>query len=332
MKKTLLFLLLAVLHVSAYGQAKIVFESNAIDVGDIDMSKKPLKAEFKFKNEGNESLYINRVTSAYPKFTVNYPQTPIAPDQEGVITVEGRFSMPGNYTKTITVRSSGQIEMTRLRLSFNNTSESYVEVETDELVQGGSFNNWLKNNVKNNVAGIDKNITYYVKTIFNIDNKGKIVSADFNKKNLPQPVINEINRLVTSSPIFTADHYGKNIEKVILINQYHYSNPSDKAYDIVSNLDHNYIFRQVNGSLADLNTREIHDNYIGVKVDFIIERDGSITNLMSEIHSNSSAEYVSHVKEAIKKVALVGKTKPGIANGKNCRTRFTINVLYPKNK
>lgn len=327
MKKYLLIVFMAFAQCYAFGQGKIVFEKKSIDLGDVDTSKKPLKAVFKFKNEGNEPLTINTV-SGDSKFTFNYPKTPIAPGQEGVITVEGQ-SYSGSFKKTITVISSGLNSITRVFLSYNNdNTEPYNPTvkKKDMLVQGGDFKDWLYTNLKKNLTGINNKITYIVKIEFEIDGKGKIAKANYVKDNLPQSIINEIVRLVKISPTFTADYYGKKIKESIRINNYHYSNPNDKAYDIVlEGIDKN-LSRQVNASVENLSAQDLA-YYLRIPVTFIIEKDGSITNLMSIIFSDSSADYVNKVNEAINKVARVGKTKPGIADGKKCRTIYQITVL-----
>lgn len=331
MKKALLFLLLSFMQVSVFGQAKIVFETFRIDFGDFDTSKAPIKAEFKFKNEGNEPLTILDVNTGYRGLEAKYPKTAIAPGKMGVITVEGRFEWPGRYNKIISVRSSGLIEMTRLNLKCNNIAEDVTDIRKEELVQGGFFIDWFNSNIKKNLAGIDKQIIYHVYIEFEIDNKGNIARVNFAKNNLPQSIINEINRLVNIAPKFTSNYYGKKIEKEIIINRYHYSNPNDKAYDVVTKgIDGVYLNRQVNGSLEDLEVDDRINNYFGIKVHFIIERDGSITNLMSDLYSNSSVKYVSQVREAINKVARVGKTKPGIADGKKCRSKYSVTVIFPQ--
>lgn len=128
MRKALLFILFAFLQVPVFGQAKFVFEQTKIDLGNIEASKNLYKIEVKFKNEGDEPLTIDKVISSFPERTllektteIKYPQTPIAPGQNGVITIYTIFYYyeSGIHKKSVTVHSSGLNKMSRIYIDFN---------------------------------------------------------------------------------------------------------------------------------------------------------------------------------------------------------------------
>lgn len=119
MKKTLLLIALAfcsICNVSA--QAKIKFNKLTENVGTFSESNPVQKAEFVFTNDGDKPLVINQAIASCGCTVPSYPKEPIAPGQQGKIqvTYNGKGKFPGHFKKTITIRTNGEPELTRLFL------------------------------------------------------------------------------------------------------------------------------------------------------------------------------------------------------------------------
>lgn len=119
MKKTLLIIVLALCSVSyVSAQAKIKFTKLTENVGTFSESNPVQKAEFAFVNDGDKPLIINQAIASCGCTVPSYPKEPIAPGQQGkiVVTYNGKNKFPGHFKKTITIRTNGVPELTRLYL------------------------------------------------------------------------------------------------------------------------------------------------------------------------------------------------------------------------
>ena len=108
MKKFILMTLLLVFGLTfatAQNQAEIKFENNPVH-----------KTTFTFTNVGKAPLVINQVVASCGCTIPRYDKRPIAPGQKGSIdvTYNGTGKFPGHFKKSITVRTNGKNEMTRL--------------------------------------------------------------------------------------------------------------------------------------------------------------------------------------------------------------------------
>ena len=100
----------------AQNQAEIKFDKVTQDLGTFSV-KSPVKtATFTFTNVGNAPLVLNQVVASCGCTVPRYDKKPVAPGQKGTITVtyNGTGKFAGHFKKSITVRSNGKIEMTRL--------------------------------------------------------------------------------------------------------------------------------------------------------------------------------------------------------------------------
>lgn len=125
MKKVLfLMLMMVTMAVTANAQAKIKFEKISHDYGTFAEKDGVQVCEFKFTNAGDKPLVINQAVASCGCTVPTYTKEPIKPGEKGVITVKynGVGKFPGHFKKSITVRSNGTPEMTRL----------YVEGEMTE--------------------------------------------------------------------------------------------------------------------------------------------------------------------------------------------------------
>lgn len=119
MKKILfamLALMLSVGYASAQQQAKIKFDKLTYDFGKFSESTPVQKCTFTFTNVGDAPLIINQAVASCGCTIPKYTKQPIAPGEKGTlnVTYNGKGRFPGHFKKTITVRTNGNPEMTRL--------------------------------------------------------------------------------------------------------------------------------------------------------------------------------------------------------------------------
>ena len=88
--------------------AEITFESELHDFGTIDHAGNGTY-EFKFKNTGKEPLIITDAKGSCGCTVPTYPKNvPIKPGETQVIKVTYDTKRPGNFTKTVTIRSNAK--------------------------------------------------------------------------------------------------------------------------------------------------------------------------------------------------------------------------------
>jgi hypothetical protein len=65
---------------------------------------------------GDQPLVINQAVASCGCTVPNYTKQPIAPGQKGQISItyDGKGRFPGHFKKTVTVRTNGKVELTRL--------------------------------------------------------------------------------------------------------------------------------------------------------------------------------------------------------------------------
>lgn len=113
---TTLMLLMGVIMVMAEGIAEIKFEKTVYDFGSFSESSPKVTCKFKFTNAGDGPLVIHQAIASCGCTVPEYPKEPIKPGEGGEITVtyNGAGKFPGKFQKTITLRTNGKVEITRL--------------------------------------------------------------------------------------------------------------------------------------------------------------------------------------------------------------------------
>ena len=123
MMKKILFLTVMVLcsmitfaQTAEKSQAEIRFEKLTHDFGTFPDSSHKVTCVFNFTNVGTLPLVINQAIASCGCTVPEYPKTPIKPGEKGQIkvTYNGAGKFPGHFKKSITVRTNGAVEMTRL--------------------------------------------------------------------------------------------------------------------------------------------------------------------------------------------------------------------------
>ena len=126
MKKILLFtmLLFCGLNVAmAQKPAEIKFDKLTHDFGTFSEKDPVVSCTFSFTNVGEVPLVINQAVASCGCTVPEYTKTPIQPCEKGEIkvTYNGTGKFPGHFKKSITVRTNGAVEMTRLYIEGEMT-------------------------------------------------------------------------------------------------------------------------------------------------------------------------------------------------------------------
>ena len=126
MKKLILTTLLLVCGMTAMmaqKPAQIKFDKTVHDFGTFSEKNPKVTCTFTFTNIGEQSLVINQAIASCGCTVPEYTKEAVKPGEKGEIKVtyngEGKF--PGHFKKSITVRTNGSVEMTRLYIEGDMT-------------------------------------------------------------------------------------------------------------------------------------------------------------------------------------------------------------------
>ena len=117
MKKTLLTVLMLICGITfVSAQAEIRFDKLTNDFGTFSESAPVVTCTFTFTNVGDQPLVINQAVASCGCTVPEYTKDPVKPGEKGSIkvTYNGTGKFPGHFKKSITVRTNGKVEMTRL--------------------------------------------------------------------------------------------------------------------------------------------------------------------------------------------------------------------------
>ena len=97
-------------------QASIKFDKMIHNFGTFSEDQPTQKCVFTFTNVGTAPLIINQAVARCGCTIPSYTKAPIKPGEKGEIkvTYNGTGAFPGHFKKTITVRTNGVTELTRL--------------------------------------------------------------------------------------------------------------------------------------------------------------------------------------------------------------------------
>lgn len=117
MKKLLLMAVTLIAGIcTSFAQAKIEFDKLTYNFGTFSETTPVQKCTFTFTNKGDKPLVINQAVASCGCTVPTYTKTPIKPGEKGTVSVtyNGKGKFPGHFKKTITIRTNGVPEMTRL--------------------------------------------------------------------------------------------------------------------------------------------------------------------------------------------------------------------------
>lgn len=111
-----LLLMLSLGYAAAQKKAEIKFDKLTYNIGKFSESNPVQKCTFNFTNVGDAPLIINQAVASCGCTIPSYTKQPIQPGGKGTVTVtyNGKGKFPGHFKKTITIRTNGKTEMTRL--------------------------------------------------------------------------------------------------------------------------------------------------------------------------------------------------------------------------
>lgn len=97
-------------------QAKIKFDKTTHNFGKFSESSPKVSCVFTYTNIGEAPLIINQAVASCGCTVPEYTKSPVMPGQKGQIkvTYNGAGRFPGHFKKSITIRTNGAVEMTRL--------------------------------------------------------------------------------------------------------------------------------------------------------------------------------------------------------------------------
>ena len=126
MKKILVLTMLFFCGMSvalAQKPAEIKFDKLTHDFGTFSEKEPVVSCTFAFTNVGESPLIINQAVASCGCTVPEYTKTPIQPGEKGEIkvTYNGTGKFPGHFKKSITVRTNGAVEMTRLYIEGEMT-------------------------------------------------------------------------------------------------------------------------------------------------------------------------------------------------------------------
>ena len=103
--------------------AEIKFEKVSHNFGTFSEKDSKVTCSFAFTNVGEQDLVINQAIASCGCTVPSYTKTPIKPGEKGEIkvTYNGAGKFPGHFKKSITVRTNGAVEMTRLYIEGDMT-------------------------------------------------------------------------------------------------------------------------------------------------------------------------------------------------------------------
>ena len=103
--------------------AEIKFDKTSHNFGTFSEKDSKVTCSFNFTNVGEQDLVINQAIATCGCTVPSYTKTPIKPGEKGEIkvTYNGAGKFPGHFKKSITVRTNGAVEMTRLYIEGDMT-------------------------------------------------------------------------------------------------------------------------------------------------------------------------------------------------------------------
>ena len=126
MKKMILMTLMLVCGMTmtmAQKPAQIKFDKTTHNFGSFSESNPKVTCTFTYTNVGEQPLVVNQAIASCGCTVPEYTKTPVQPGEKGEIkvTYNGAGKFPGHFKKSITIRTNGAVEMTRLYIEGDMT-------------------------------------------------------------------------------------------------------------------------------------------------------------------------------------------------------------------
>lgn len=103
--------------------AEIKFDKLTHDFGTFSEKDPVVTCIFTYTNVGELPLIINQAVASCGCTVPEYTKEPVKPGEKGQIkvTYNGTGKFPGHFKKSITIRTNGTVEMTRLYIEGDMT-------------------------------------------------------------------------------------------------------------------------------------------------------------------------------------------------------------------
>ena len=110
---------------TALKPAQIKFDKLVQSFGTFSDKNPVQTAVFTFTNVGEQPLVVNQATAACGCTVPEFTSTPVQPGEQGTIkvTYNGEGMFPGHIRKSVTVRTNGAVEMTRIYIEGDMVEE-----------------------------------------------------------------------------------------------------------------------------------------------------------------------------------------------------------------
>ena len=120
---TTIVLAFALTTAMAQKPAQIKFEKTTHNFGSFSESDPKVTCTFTYENVGEQPLVVNQAIASCGCTVPEYTKEPVQPGEKGEIkvTYNGAGKFPGHFKKSITVRTNGAFEMTRLYIEGDMT-------------------------------------------------------------------------------------------------------------------------------------------------------------------------------------------------------------------
>ena len=107
----------------AHKPAEIKFDKLTHDFGTFSEKEPVVTCIFTYTNVGELPLVINQAVASCGCTVPEYTKDPVKPGEKGQIkvTYNGTGKFPGHFKKSITIRTNGAVEMTRLYIEGDMT-------------------------------------------------------------------------------------------------------------------------------------------------------------------------------------------------------------------
>ena len=127
MKKIGILIVMVCLSLAAMAQkdAQIKFDKITHNFGTFSEKNPVQECVFTFTNVGEKPLVINQAVASCGCTIPKYTKQPVMPGQKGElkVTYNGAGKFAGHFKKTITVRTNGAVEVTRLYVEGDMTEK-----------------------------------------------------------------------------------------------------------------------------------------------------------------------------------------------------------------
>ena len=308
----LIVMLMSYISIDVYGQGKLEFEKEEIDLGEINTDISPFKAFLRFKNIGNEPVVIIQAIISNNKWEVTYPKSAIAPNQEGYIIVEGT-DREGPIKRSVMIRTN--CGPYRISISAKNLGKGLLPPE----FVGQSVQAWINTN-KRKITGLHKNIIYKSYIHFRVGQDNRLQHLEYSKDGVPKSITDEIDRLGQNMPSFEPGHSFRGSFFISFNDEI--TNPSDKPEVINSE------FYSLPEPIKRIITEAVESTQVksdDLFVTYIHERDGSFSNIKCPVYISSLQN--TQYRSKIEKFASLIETKMQsikITNDHSCREQYVF--------